>query len=306
MSNLPVAATSSIPAQADDMAYAQRLVASKLMPDGMTTEQAVLILEQGRELGLKPLDAVRGLYVVHNRVAMMSTLIDHLFKRRGHRYIPVESTDQKCVIKFILRSGETYSHTLTRAEATAAGWDSDRNGTKEMWRKLPRIMLFYRCLTSGIRMVDPGCLLGSQMEDEFTDAVLNEEQVAPYETPRATPAQLEMKERDLMDQLVDPTPGMGWDTWGATKCKQFLRINERAGLTGDALLAEYGVADMREWIYSIDQTRDVLELLAWSPDLTVAEKKKALGIFRLRELVEHGMSFEECKTYIGQHMDQSV
>lgn len=296
----------------DLMVYAQRAVSSKLVPKGIDTpEKALIVMLKGRELGLKPMQALNHIYVVNGSAAVDTKVLASLFTKRGNKFFPIESTAEKCTVKFTNRDGDVFTFTMTMAECKQAKWnqtwdyESKSYKDKPTWLAMPATMLWYRTLSTGIRRVDPGALLDNLTEDEILDT-------------RAPVEAAEMQTIDCEAELVEdeaavaaeqegsesgiqaPEPNAGWDKWGDIKQRGFWGRMKKAGLSEEQVHAEFGVASMKEWLYSIEQTRPLLELLEFSPDITIVEKKRILGVERLAEIVQYGWSYADIKAAISE------
>lgn len=290
----------------DDLTIARNALASGLLPESIETpQQAVLIIAKGREIGIKPMASFKHLYVIKGQVGMDSALITYLYTRRGHSLMPVERSATKCSIRFTNRNGASYTHTLTLDEVTQAGWNQytkdGKTVTKAQWLKMPEVMLYYRTLTTGIRMVDPGCLLGAMSDDELMDV----DPVDNATTIEGEVTDIDMDETPAGSEptIQQPTPNAGFTTWPEPKKRMFWAKMSKAGLKEDAAHAEFGVASMNNWLYSTDQTRPVLEVLEFSPDITIDEKKRMLGIGALRDIVRFGWTVEDCKATINDAIE---
>lgn len=134
---------------------------------------------KGREIGLQPLQSFAHLYVVNGQVAMDTKLMYALYESRGHAVSLIESTDKQCSLTFHLRDGRKFDYTLTMAEAQAAHWHQNWNKEqncwedKPTWKSMPRIMLRYAAMRTGIRAYAPGCLFGMLTIDEAESTPTN-------------------------------------------------------------------------------------------------------------------------------------
>ncbi len=158
-------ADSNLPATLQGpMRTARAIFASGLIPEAIKTpQQLCLVLLKGRELGLHDMESVTELYVIYGRVCMSAKLMAARFRARGNRYEILERTDQQSVIRYLLRTGETMTMAMTMTEALQAGWPAN-NPTN--WKKMPATMLTYRNLSTSIRALDPGSLMGTLTDDE--------------------------------------------------------------------------------------------------------------------------------------------
>ena len=160
-----------------DLAICKKLRESGFLPESISTDaKALAIMMKGREMGLGPMASFAHLFVVRGQVGMDTKAVAALFAKRGGQFHPVEKTELSCTIDLKVNGGEWYRHTLTRKECDQARWSMEKNKetgaaeTKYMWKANPVQMLFYRTLASGIRTVDPGCMLDILTRDEIEDA----------------------------------------------------------------------------------------------------------------------------------------
>lgn len=298
----------------DDLTIARNALNSGLLPESIKTpQQAVLIIAKGREIGIKPLASFKHMYVIKNQVGMDSALVTYLFTRRGHSLMPVEQSETQCRIRFFNRNGASYTHTLTREQADRAGWTTftdNKTGQKcikDNWVKQPETMLYYRTLTTGVRLVDPGCLLGAMSDDELLDDM--DPVAEPIEDDRTVEGEITDIDFDgepatgSEPTIQQPTPNAGFTTWPVPKQRMFFAKMNQHVLKGDALHQEFGVTSMNEWQYSSEQTQPVLAVLDFSPDITLEEKKKMLGIGILADIVLFSWTVELCKATISDAIE---
>jgi hypothetical protein len=299
------------------MVYAQNAITSGLVPKSIDTpEKAMIVMLKGKELGLKPMQALNHIYVVNGAAAVDTKVLAALFLARGNSFVPLKSTAEECTIKFTNRAGDVFTFTMTMGECQQARWHQSydfREKTykdKPTWKAMPSTMLYYRCLSTGIRRMDPGALLDTLTDDEVLDdlVVPDDARVIDAQSRLVEAEAVEESEpitAPLMSGIVAPEPDAGWETWGAVKQRGFWGAVKKV-MTEEQTHQEFGVESMKAWEYSINQTRPVLELLAWEPEITLAEKKKALGIEKLREIVEYGWPLADCQTAINESIGGAV
>ena len=187
MSNLPAVrgsngelVTYSLP---DVMQIAALLFESGLVPTQIkSAKQVAIIILKGLELGLMPFQATEEIFVVNGKPSLGTKLMVSLWRRAGHDYRVTERTKESVTIRFMLKGGQVYDHTLTMAEVSQARWDqtyerADKDDPKKggqwvpkpTWKQMPTIMLTYRCFSTGIRMLDPSVLQSLRTADEAHD-----------------------------------------------------------------------------------------------------------------------------------------
>lgn len=114
--------------------------------------KAVLKIQYGAEVGLHPIQAISGCYVVHGSVGMGATTIAGLIKRSGkYRYEVRAHNDKGCSIEFFELVGDAWvscgpESVFTVEDAKAAGLTNNQS-----WTKYPRNMVFARAMTNGAR-----------------------------------------------------------------------------------------------------------------------------------------------------------
>lgn len=158
------------------LAQAETLVKSGFVPTGVkTAAQAVAVIMTGRELGIGPMHALRGIYIAKNgQPTLTAQLIGALIRRAGHEYHVVERTEVRCTIEFCRKGGRPYRHTVTMEEAKKGKWDQVYDSDKGVWKQKPawvahpKALLFARCLTEGARIEMPDAIANlAYVPDEF-------------------------------------------------------------------------------------------------------------------------------------------
>jgi hypothetical protein len=144
---------------------AARLAQSALLPDGLRGKPAdvLITLITGHELGLSPMQSVRGLHVVKGRAVMSADLAVGLVKRNSAcRHFRLVSSDDKAATYETLREGEPEPTrmTFTIDQARQAGLVADN------WKRFPSAMLRARCSLALARAVYPDVLQGVYEPDE--------------------------------------------------------------------------------------------------------------------------------------------
>jgi len=154
-------------------------------------EEAAVILLTGRELGLAPMQSLRGIHVVQGRPVLSADLMVAIVRRSGlcASWRTVESTPETCTIE-TRREGEPEAarKTWTMADAARAGLTA-KGGN---WKSYPAQMLRHRCAADLAREVYPDVVLGLYDPDEMQAsapaqpvAVAEPVEDAPEESSRA-------------------------------------------------------------------------------------------------------------------------
>lgn len=148
----------------ESLAHAEVLVKSGLLPEGIDTkEKAFLVMQQGKELALNPMQALGGIYVVKGKTALTTNLMASLLVKNGVIFEPVEWNSKKCTLRFT-REGREIEVSYTIEEAKQAGYTSKYN-----WQNMPKEMLKARALSRGARIIAPDIIQGMYTEDELRD-----------------------------------------------------------------------------------------------------------------------------------------
>jgi len=149
----------------DDVERLARLATTSGLCRVKRPEEAAVILLTGRELGLSPMQSLRGIYVVNGAPVLSSDLLVAVVRRSGlcASWRVVESTPDACTITTI-RQGESESTTKTwtmldakRAQITG----------KPIWSQYPAQMLRHRCAADLAREVYPDVVLGLYTPEEM-------------------------------------------------------------------------------------------------------------------------------------------
>lgn len=149
----------------DDVERLARIAITSGLTSLRRPEEAAVILMTGHELGLSPMQALRGIYVVSGRPVLSADLMVAIVRRSGlcDSWRVVESTAERCEI-WTLRKGEdtVAKRVWTMADAKRAGVTG-----KGTWAQYPAAMLRHRCAADLAREVYPDVLLGLYDPDEL-------------------------------------------------------------------------------------------------------------------------------------------
>lgn len=150
--------------------YAGVFVQSGMFPDMKTLSGAMAKIIAGREMGIPPFTALRGLNIIQGKPELSAGLMSSLVKTSGkYDYVVGNWDDRGCGIEFFeKRKGEWKSigHSrFTEEEAKMAGLFGTGN-----WKKYPRAMYFARAMSQGARAFCPDIFLGAiYVDGELTE-----------------------------------------------------------------------------------------------------------------------------------------
>ncbi len=150
-------------------------ISSGLLPASVDTpEKALVISQYGKELGLDPMTAFGGIYVVQGRPSLSSQLMTALAMKGGVRFRIIKdgakvlnaegkAIDIETTIE-IIRDGITNQVTFTWSDATQAGLNNSN-----VWNKYPKIMMYWRCVSIALRRFAPDLLAGMYSVEEAAE-----------------------------------------------------------------------------------------------------------------------------------------
>jgi hypothetical protein len=162
-----------------EMETLQVLIDSKSLPSNIKTlEQAFTIAQFGKDLGMKPMQAFHQIYNIQGRLALSSKALGALLWSSGISYRTIQ--DFELVVKGKDKDGNDIKDRVTTIEfyrgqikevasfyysdAVKAGWN-----TKDNWVKMPKHMMYARCLSLGANRIAPDKILGLYTVEEMAD-----------------------------------------------------------------------------------------------------------------------------------------
>jgi hypothetical protein len=181
---------------------AKSLAASKMF--GLESEdQALSLMMLCQAEGLHPVMALRRYHIIEGKPAYRADALQGEFERAG-AILWHERNEKLCAATFFrdkhkvdaeaitrakerykaISKGQTEGHLAELGELTiirtiedavekkvAMSWNKERKEyvMKKNWRQSPRQMLHARCLTEGVRAINPGLVAGVYTEDEIYD-----------------------------------------------------------------------------------------------------------------------------------------
>ncbi len=140
--------------------------AGPMLPKHITTKGAALaVIMAGDELGIPPMAALRGLFLVNGKVGMDYSLMVGLLRRAGYRVVWKDKSDTRCELLLTHPDGTTHTEV----------WDVDRAkkaklwGNSGPWSTYPEAMLTARCTSSAARAFAGDVLAGCYSMDEVRE-----------------------------------------------------------------------------------------------------------------------------------------
>ena len=134
-----------------------------------TVEAAIVIMMTGMELGLTPMQSLRGIYSVEGRPFLASDTMVALVWQSGlcEDWEVIETTELVATIRAKRRGGQEITRSFTSADAERAGLVKAKGGHE----KYPRTMLLHRCVAVVARELFPDVILGMYVPEEQAEIV---------------------------------------------------------------------------------------------------------------------------------------
>jgi hypothetical protein len=233
---------------------AQSVAQSRLFP-GIESEQAALCLMLLCESeGLHPMQALRRFHVIEGKPSMRADAMQAEFQRRGGLVRWGKSNAQVCEASFVHpvhAPDPGVTITLALQELVDSGvatcWSKQENDwvLKKNYRQFPKSMLRARVISEGVRMVDPGVVVGIYTPEEIDDRdVIDvtprpDRKPLPRHAPDPAPSSLPSTKQEINETFRPAAPANGKASERAANDR------ERIKLGGDRIGAK-GV-DVRAW-----------------------------------------------------------
>lgn len=134
------------------------LVKSGFLPEALdTAEKALAVLICGRELGIPPMQAIRGIHVVQGKPSLSAELMLALAYQNipGFRFRVDASNEQLCKVTAQRPGAEAVTISFSMSDAQRAGLTG-----KDSWKKYPGPLLRARATSAVLRIVAPDAIRG--------------------------------------------------------------------------------------------------------------------------------------------------
>ena len=132
------------------------LAASGYFSDAREMAQAAVKVLAGEELGIPPVAAMMGMYIVKGKIVLSGNLIASRIRAHGYNYRHKQFDSKGCVLEFVGKGGEILGESsFTEADARAAKCFSD------LYEKYPRNMFFNRAISNGAKWYTPEVFAGA-------------------------------------------------------------------------------------------------------------------------------------------------
>ncbi len=147
-----------------ELRTAQLLQDSGLFPNAGGVAGVFTIVQFGKEVGLSPVVALNNVAIINGRLSMTGASMLALAFKYGVKAEYLEESEEKCVIRFTREGFPDYTSTFTHGDAEKAGLLSKKGDT---WSKYLKVMLKWRTVSQGMKMIAPDILAGVYTQDEI-------------------------------------------------------------------------------------------------------------------------------------------
>jgi len=174
----------TVQTEAELRGFLQTLIDSKKLPTHIkNVEDAFTIAKMGKELGFATMQAFHYIIPIQGKLSLSAKATGALLRKGGVKYVteedgvyvypegrlqPASTTekplDRRTTIKFI-RDGLEEKCSFTWKDAELQGLT-----TKDNWKRMPKEMLYARCLAKGANRIGSDLLLGLYTIEELTDS----------------------------------------------------------------------------------------------------------------------------------------
>ena len=204
---------------------AHHFAESGFFADSKGLSQAVTKILAGQELGIGPVTALTGIYIVKGRVTLSANLIAASIKRGGkYNYRVKELTDERCVIAFFEGKEAVGESAFSMADAKRAELANGDN-----WKKYPRNMLFARAISNGAKVFTPDIFGGAvYTPDELGESVDGETGEVIEHTPSG-PVNTKTGE------IIDSRPAPSAAVINEAQRKRMFAIAKEAGVSHEQI-----------------------------------------------------------------------
>lgn len=186
--------------QSDIQTFLATLIKSKQLPAHIkTVEEAFTVAQMGKELGFPTMQSFHYIIPIQGKLSLSAKAIGALLRKGGVQYTTIEDgvwvyqdgttstiikaaeegirpIDQRTTILFI-RDGIEERCSFTWKDAEKQGLT-----TKDNWKRMPKEMLYARCIAKGANRIGSDLLLGLYAVEELADSFsINESHITRNE-----------------------------------------------------------------------------------------------------------------------------
>jgi hypothetical protein len=187
--------TLGLPINDLDQAYrlSQALAMASIVPDDLRGKpgNVLAIMLYGQDLGMSPMQAIQGIYVVKGKPQLSGTTWLALARRAGHKVRFLEQTNERCTIEITRADDASHPHveTYTLQDAVDANLVTVKDGKPVArspkgdplpWELHTRTMIRNRAISNAAKAACPEVALGFAVEGDY-DYIAEATEVQPPE-----------------------------------------------------------------------------------------------------------------------------
>jgi hypothetical protein len=204
-----------------DQAYrlSQALAMASIVPDALRGKpgNVLAIILYGQDLGMSPMQAIQGIYVVKGKPQLSGTTWLALTRRAGHKVRFLEQANERCTIEITRSDDPKHPHveTYTLDDAVTANlvrikdgkpFARGSKGDPLPWEQYTRTMIRNRAISNAAKAACPEVALGFAVEGDY-DYIAETPDVAPPEhhgevvDAEIVPEKVDAEVADLAEQF---------------------------------------------------------------------------------------------------------
>lgn len=111
---------------------ATTFIKSGALPKDTNAEQLIVKMQSGFEMGMKPFEAIRSLYIVNGMIAIGGRDLIHQLRKHGWAIEYFDESDDSVSMR-VTKDGVSYEETFTFEEADKSGWTKAYGKLKPGW-----------------------------------------------------------------------------------------------------------------------------------------------------------------------------
>ena len=175
---------------------ANDLSAAGALPSGMNAQQALVIMQFGSELGIKPFTALQNIYIVKGKMVLYGSMVISRLTQAGYKVEykdTVSDKDEDSCEVTVTGHGEEYKENYTFKMAEQSGFTKGATGLKPGWIKgTNRILkLRYGGVSMLLKSHLPHLLNGAEIKEVWEDVTLGSPTETLDDGTPVTPEQVE-------------------------------------------------------------------------------------------------------------------
>lgn len=174
--------------------FAKTLLQTQMVPSHFKNpESVVTAILYGQELGFSPMQALQSVVVIQGKPTLDTNSLKALIIQAGGRIETVVWDDKICTLRFV-RGEWKEEYSFNMGDANQMGLSG-----KDNWKKMPKAMLYARCVSIGARNMFADATKGFYSTDEMKDSVQT------TDTGKVIQYRNQLK-KEVKEEPIDVTP----------------------------------------------------------------------------------------------------